>query len=191
MEMTVAKHLFRLTPVARPYLCFQRDPEGGGWVAQAFPDYDSLARHVRRLANYAWPWSAPDPKAAFARLVRAETPNGFELDLEVLSARGLALWREGRDNRRYAGYVRRAGPVPGVSRPRGGHYFRRMRTSSERRLNEMVLVCEGEVAARPCRTGYGLPNPWDDVLREKQRSWKSQHKGRKAWDRRRHGGDLA
>lgn len=95
-----------------------------------------------------------------------------------LAARRFCCWRIA--NRGYCGY----GPVPGVRKHRGGGgCCRRIRTTSERRLNALVLREEGEVAARPSRSGHGLPDSWDDIQRGHERNWKNQHKGRKSWDR--------
>ncbi len=66
------------------------------------------------------------------------------------------------------------GPVPGVSRPRNGHYYRRPKTTNERRQAALVLEEEGEVAPRASRTGHNLPNAWDDyrIRARKDRNWK-------------------
>jgi len=78
----------------------------------------------------------------------------------------------------------RQGPVPGVSKRRGGSSRRRWRTQQERRDNAFVLLDEGEVAARPCRRGGYLPHSWDwSPYAKGLRGWKGQHKGRKSWDR--------
>lgn len=77
------------------------------------------------------------------------------------------------------------GPVPGIRKWRGGGsgYCRRIHTTPERRLNEMVLWEEGEVPARTARTGSNLPSSWDDVMRHVDHCWKSRGKAAKAWDR--------
>lgn len=81
----------------------------------------------------------------------------------------------------------RRAPVPYTGkRPRYSRsYLRQMRTMAERRLNALVLVEEGEVPARACRTSHNLPSSWDDIPREHDHGWKARHKGRKAWDTRR------
>lgn len=75
------------------------------------------------------------------------------------------------------------GPIYGVRKSRGGpHYYRRMSTMGERRLNAMTLREEGEVAPRTARCSSNLPNNWDDYALDRQNGWKRQHKGIKSWD---------
>lgn len=54
------------------------------------------------------------------------------------------------------------GPVPGVSRPRNGNYYRRMRTMGERRK---AIPIDDEPGPRPSRRAKRLPNNWDDYPR--------------------------
>ena len=118
----------------------------------------------------------------------ALSTNGKILALDELVAYGRRLYREGRQRRRTpdAGYVRRKGPVSGIRCFRGGHrQFRHFSTTPERRLNNLVVVEDNEVAARLAR--LNLPNSYDDFARTRERSWKAQRKGRKAWDRTEHG----
>lgn len=74
------------------------------------------------------------------------------------------------------------GPVPGTGRPRGGHYYRRIRNANERR-QAFWIAEEGEVAPRPARNFKNLPDNWDDyrVSARESRSWKrfrkTQYKG--------------
>lgn len=78
------------------------------------------------------------------------------------------------------------GPVPNIRKSRGGSgWFRGIQTSQEIRLNELVLVSEGEIPVRAARSKWNLPTAWDDFLRTPQRSWKAQLKARKQWERRR------
>lgn len=105
----------------------------------------------------------------------------------------LELARKVRDRRHQRALIRDTGsdahyrgqgPVYGIRKSRGGgHYFRRMSTMSERRLNGMTLHEEGEVAPRPSRCGFNLPSNYDDYQVCRQDNWKSQHKGVKSWDR--------
>ena len=77
-----------------------------------------------------------------------------------------------------------SGPVPGIRKRRGGPaHFRHPATTPEARLNAMLLPGEGEVSARRARCGANLPDSWDERVRSVEKSWKSQHQGRKAWDR--------
>jgi hypothetical protein len=114
----------------------------------------------------------------------------FSLNGHPLNLRGLLELSERLDlNKKsfagrggvYCGY----GPVPNVRKSRGGGgYFRKLRTSSERRMNELILIADGEVPARAARTGANLPNSWDDIVfGRRSRGWKSQRKSLKAWIR--------
>lgn len=70
------------------------------------------------------------------------------------------------------------GPVPGIGRPRGGRYFRRLGTTPERRAAQLMDECE--VAPRAARNSRNLPNAWDDyhVRSREDRSWKRFRKTR-------------
>jgi hypothetical protein len=77
------------------------------------------------------------------------------------------------------------GPVPRIHKSRGGPgWFRGIQTSQEIRLNELVLVNEGEIHVRSARNKSNLPTAWEDFWRTTQRNWKEQRKARKQWDRR-------
>lgn len=76
----------------------------------------------------------------------------------------------------------RQGTVPGIRKWRGGGgYYRRIATMAERRQNMAVIFDEGRTLVRGRRAH--LPNAWDDIGRTIQRGWKSQHRGKKAWDK--------
>lgn len=127
----------------------------------------------------------------------AFSPNGRSLKIAAILARGNALentdgsglsYRLRHGYRHYCGY----GPVPGIRKSRGGSgYMRRIQTTAEKRLNVLVLEEEGEVPARAARCGRNLPSAWDDFMRYNENCWKAQTKGRKSWDRRRHGNTHA
>ncbi len=122
----------------------------------------------------------------------AYSGRGHPLALEELVAWGARVLEARYAARRFPGYVRRRGPVHGIRKWRGGGgYFRGVRTMSETRLNALVLVEDGEVGCRPSRRERNLPHSWDDVPRHRERSWKSQHRGRKSWDRVRVAGKEA
>jgi hypothetical protein len=121
--------------------------------------------------------------------------NQFMFDAVVFSSSGksfdvLELYRWGRNQvaaRRY-GWQNETwngnGPVPYIHKRRGGrHHYRRMATQSDRRLNQ-VIRDEGEPAIRASRNAFNLPNAWDDFKLYRERNWKSQHKGRKSWDKK-------
>lgn len=76
------------------------------------------------------------------------------------------------------------GPVPNTAKRRGGYRFHRHpATHSERTLNAFYDISEGEPAPRKARAFGALPSERDDACRCVERNWKSQFKGRKAWDR--------
>jgi len=47
----------------------------------------------------------------------------------------------------------------------------------------MNAAIELEEFIRPARHAGYLPNAWDDIPREWEKSWKYQRRGRKAWCR--------
>lgn len=113
--------------------------------------------------------------------------NGKAMNIQQIIAAANNLYSKSRG---YYGYGRRfsfwngEGPVPGISKMRGGGgYMRSLRTQSERSLNGLVVKEEGEVPARAARSGRNLPSSWDDFLRDRQKCWKEQRRGRKSWDR--------
>lgn len=145
----------------------------------AFATLADAAREIARRRR-AW-WSAtPDWVAA-----SVYSPRGKALNFEQVAAYGARLREEEWADSRYPGYVRRGGAVHGVHCYRGGghHYFRRIGTTGERRLAQCLAPEDGEVAPRAARNARNIPNSWDDYARTRERSWKSQHRGRKAWDR--------
>ncbi len=115
--------------------------------------------------------------------LEAFSPNGRPLNLRGLLELGedpSTRWaRYASRGLVYCGY----GPVPNIRKSRGGSgYFRRMHTISDRRMNALVVVEDGEVPARMARTGRNLPNDWDDdSFGRRSRGWKAQRKSRKAW----------
>lgn len=153
---------------------------------QTFGDLPALAREVaRRHVAYC---AVRDYAGAPPFVACAVSPSGRLLDLLALAAYGTRLRARDFAERLYPGYVRRRGPVHGIRcfRASGGYgrkYYRRMSTTPARRQANLVLFDEGEVAVRAKRNSTNIPNSWFDFSRERQRGWKSQHKGRKAWDR--------
>lgn len=116
--------------------------------------------------------------------LRLFSPRGKSLDMHEAMSRGNAALELARSTalaRRwlpYSGF----GPVPRISRRRS-RWYRGASTAGERRANALVLTCEGEVAARPSRRRFALPDSRDDLRRCDDYCWKAQFKGRKAWDR--------
>lgn len=153
--------------------------------------------YLHRLESRGYDLIGRDESTGVVTRYQAVGSHGQPLD--VLS---LLLWgRDLRDRRlrlrrqtpagRTGGHqaFRGHGPVPGVRKSRGGRsYYRRVGTAPERRLNALVLKDEGEVAVRAARRGTNLPSSWDDILACREVNWKSQHKGRKSWDRQRQKG---
>lgn len=153
---------------------------------QTFGDLASLAREVaRRRVAYC---AARDYAGAPPYFAWALSATGRLLDLLALAAYGTRLRTQDYVERAHPGYVRRRGPVHGIRcfRASGGYgrkYYRRIATTPARRQANLVVFEEGEVAPRAKRNSGNIPNSWFDFSRERQRGWKSQHKGRKAWDR--------
>ena len=81
------------------------------------------------------------------------------------------------------GHAWRGGPVFGIRKRRGGRSHPNIATMAERRLNALWLIDEGEVECRPDRRDSRLFCSRDGRQRSTERCWKSQLKGRKAWDR--------
>jgi hypothetical protein len=114
--------------------------------------------------------------------LKALNPSDKVLSVEELVAWGRRLRQTEYLSRRHA-HVFREGPVQGIRKWRGGYGVRNHRVQAERRDNHLVVFEDGEVSARATRCGGYLPNSWDGRRRIVQRCWKSQHKGRKSWDR--------
>ncbi len=168
---------------ARPCQLVELTASGRVVRTREFDSLADLAKAAARAsysldyeARFGWPGAAVRQQAFSAR--------GRPLATEELVAWGRRLFEALYAHRRFPGYVRRRGPVHGIRKWRGGGgYFRGVRTMAETRLNALVLVEEGEVGCRPSRRERNLPHSWDDVPRHRERSWKSQHRGRKSWDR--------
>jgi hypothetical protein len=138
---------------------------------------------------------------AYATAARANDWDYFNLRAfsartKSLSVAALVAWGERMPSRwrqyrfrsmcRSDGYVSRQGPVPGLRKRRGGRgYSHLMRTMSARRQAALVVAEDGEVAPRAARNASNIPSSWDDFARRRHldHCWKSQRKGRKAWDR--------
>jgi hypothetical protein len=114
---------------------------------------------------------------------KAIGPRGKVLALDELVAWGRRLSREQCLFWRAKKFEFRRGSVPGVRTWRGGSSTRPHRVQAERRDNALVLWEDGEVPARAVRRGGYLPDDWDNRRRIIQKSWKSQRRGRKSWDR--------
>lgn len=69
-------------------------------------------------------------------------------------------------------YQGKGSPVPHTGRGSGGAYYRKMRTTSNRRGAQ--IVDKDEIAFRPSCSASGMPNAWDDRIRKDRMdiSWK-------------------
>lgn len=174
---------------ARPYRLINLNRSQQELRTEEFDSLEDLAcaayRAHRSLKENTHRWFLPSASAVYQK---ALTPRGKPLAIQELVAWGARItWT--RYSRQYrAGYVWREGSVPDLRKWRGGSNTRPYRVQGERRLNALVIIEDGEVPARVTRRGYGLPDSRDGRPRTRQRSWKSQHKGCKNWDRpARHG----
>lgn len=116
----------------------------------------------------------------------ARTHTGKRLDAVRLLVSYARRWEADRDRRWRTRWLKDwngEGPVPGTGK-RGSYsrHYKKPKTQAERRW-AVWEVEDGEPAIRAARQAHYLPTRWDDCYRRVERSWKSQHKGRKAWDR--------
>ncbi len=180
----MAHHLEgRIQPVAGPYVLRVHNRQTCQFERSEHACLEDLARALVNLA-----YRSERTMQLLYDAPQAYTANGKPLNVEELAAYGATLYRAYRHYRftgpEWRGYRFRTGSVPGVGRRRGGSYFRHMHTTQERRLSVHVVYEDGEVACRPSRNFRNLPNAWDDYSRgTTRRSWKTQRKGRKSWDR--------
>lgn len=68
----------------------------------------------------------------------------------------------------------------GVSHPgrkrSNGHYYRRPKTISEKRMHSLVVNEDQEPAVRGSRKPSNLADSWDDICLYREKSWKSHRK---------------
>lgn len=163
----------------------------GVWVTQYFDSLEALARaayavYSRRASNDRWIYYddyRPELTGRWVQLnLRAYSRRGRPLDVLAL-----CHWGERLHTRWYGyaprGYVRRQGPVPGIHKWRGGGSYRNCQAQAARRQALAWLPEEGEPPVRATRRANYLYDSWDGRARPTERCWKSQHKGRKAWQR--------
>lgn len=154
------------------------------WTADSLVGLaDVIYRHSYEAGLSIPSWRIP-PGYLRPRL-EARMPDGRTLCVEELYCWGRRRVNEATAAGLFPGYQRRQGPVPGVGgyRRYGRIRFRRPRTKQALTQALSTLRQEGEPAVRPSRNEHYLPSFWDDDFRERERSWKAQHRGRKAWDR--------
>lgn len=64
-------------------------------------------------------------------------------------------------------YYYRYGPVPGIHKHKNGSYFRRIKTTQERRWS-----CFDQEYFRRKRNHKNIPDSWWDIKRCNQKNWK-------------------
>lgn len=178
---------------SKPYQLISYNRHGVELETQVFASPAQLAYSAYRARWYlqenARDWFLPATRAAYQR---ALSPRGKEMNMAELQAWGATVSSRRSPWCEQYGYVRRCGPVHGIHKwGRGGPSNRASRTQRERRDNAFVLAQEGEIRARAARCGSHIPDSWDEKPRCLERNWKSQHKGRKSWDRRTKHGKAA
>jgi hypothetical protein len=87
----------------------------------------------------------------------------YKIRLDAYHRRGRYSWQFIKP------FVRRYDPVPGVHKFGKGHFFRKVRTTQEARLNE-----RDKEFVRGRRQSHNLPSSWDDVTISswRDKSWK-------------------
>lgn len=132
--------------------------------------------------HYGATWRIRTEWRTYEAFGRNGRPLQIDKVLNSFDLEGHLAWR--KTKRGIAHGDRGHGPVPGIHKARGGSgWLRSIQTTQENRLNALVLPDEGEIAVRAARNQKNLPTAWDDFLRNPQRSWKAQRKGRRQWAR--------
>lgn len=147
---------------------------GVKWIAANvgahFREFDHVARHFDQARN-VW---VREPMYVEREFIMRDDAGGV---VTAATFHGLI------EHRRRARWMRWSrmletwngeGPVPGIGRSRGGHWYRRPQTMMERRQAALVLKEEGEVAPRGARSLGHLANAWDDyyITARSDRNWK-------------------
>jgi hypothetical protein len=103
--------------------------------------------------------------------------------LVVLKNTAFFQLQQSAESGRLQFYRNRQEPVPWINRVNHGRFFRRPRTTNERRAyfgnkaTEEILESHGVAfKVRQKRNPYMLPNAWDDLFIGYQRTWK-EHRG--------------
>lgn len=162
-------------PVTDPYSLVSYPNGSSKSECNEYSSMEDLA-----IAAYRASWDYRRYPDIPAIILKALTPTGDELNVIELATWGRRILRSRFPLK---GYTRRRGPVPGIGKWRGGQNFRRIHTTAERRQAVLIVCEDGEVAPRASRNCHALQNFWDDTMRTRDRSWKSQSKGAKAWIR--------
>lgn len=169
-----------------PRYCLQRCASDGTVLwEQKFSTLEDLACSIYSVTTN----ESPDERDQDEGHWHAVTPKGQWLAVAPLAAYGQRLWFAFWQERRFGpgfwrAYTFRAGPVPRIRCRRGGPTRRYAHTQQARREADFWLPEEGEMPVRAKRAAKALPTSWDDFPNQTERSWKSQRKGRKSWDRR-------
>jgi hypothetical protein len=168
----------------RPYKLVSYNCYSAELRTELFTSLDELAYAAYRASWYlkdnARKWFVSE---TYAVEQCAFAPRGKPLAIAELVAWGGRLAWNKYVLDTLSAYTHRQGPVRGIRKWRGGSSSRPHQVQGQRRANALVLVEDGEVPARVSRCGFNLPDSWDGRRRINQRCWKSQHKGRKSWDR--------
>jgi len=148
----------------------------GWWRVDAYQDY----AHNANLAVLVPGHPELEPPVVFIDEIGMRIPAWRVM----LAARSINLEETSRPRLRwhwrirYDGSTFRTAPVPGTGKRGGGHYFRRPRTTQERRAaaafetEREYIGAGGKVRAR--RNAANLVNAWDDIRRSRDdRSWKA------------------
>lgn len=174
-------------------------------VNEEIADYDELCKRVRQLIYYSY----PDYRYQWGRnIVSATSPDGASLcvkvrediiqpykiifmlsvyssrnkplNIEMLRKRGDTLFTLDcyrKDKHLWHEY--RHGPVAGIHKSHGYNWFRKVKTTQEKRNQVAVFKDEGEPDFR--RKRKNIPSAWDDVFKDRPKCWKNQSKARKSW----------
>lgn len=173
------------TGVIRPYRLVTYNRAGREVSEQFFSTLEDLASgaHVNswNLNQNARDWLGSSSTALYQK---AFSPRGGTLPIDELVTYGKRLSGERGFFWIKRVHTFRRGPVEGIRKWRGGSgYYRTFSNQGERQKNAGILADEGEVWPRAARQASNLPDSRDDYHRSSQRSWKSQHKGVKSWNR--------
>ena len=101
-------------------------------------------------------------------IIDADTIRAFRSGRESGWRTRLRFKRKQRESARY-----REDPVPGTGKMRGGCFNRKMRGTQEKRWN---IAHQDLVHIRGRRKPCNLPDSWEDIARDEQRSWKKHRK---------------
>jgi len=151
----------------------------GWWRVEAYQEY----AHNANLAVLVPGHPELEPPIVFIDEIGMRIP-ALRVMLAARSINLEGIWREGRRwhwRIRYDASTFRTAPVPGTGKRGGGHYFRRPRTTQERRAASAFGTDRDYIEAggkvRASRNATNLVSAWDDIHRSRDdRSWKSSRR---------------